>query len=188
MAFHVDYWNYLGWVDPLSDSRYTERQNQYARVIFPRRTYTPQMIINGTRIIVGSDREQGWALIQAALTHTPSCGVTLQSVWKPDTRQMETRFAVSSIPADSLLHLVLVEREIVHPIKKGENQGLVLTHDNVVRSWVSAPLPSSPRSTQGQLMLPVPDDVSLPQTSVIGFVQNSQTFQILGATQNDWSK
>src|SRR6266540_2570361 len=56
LSLHVDYWDYLGWRDTLSDPAHTERQRSYAAVHGSRRVYTPQMVINGRSDFVGSDR------------------------------------------------------------------------------------------------------------------------------------
>src|ERR1700761_4599853 len=48
LAFHVDYWNNLGWTDRFSDPAYSRRQSDYARARKADDLYTPQMIVNGT--------------------------------------------------------------------------------------------------------------------------------------------
>ena len=62
-SLNVDYWDSLGWKDTLADPRNSERQRAYARVRGERGVYTPQMVINGTAHVVGSDK----AAIQRAL-------------------------------------------------------------------------------------------------------------------------
>src|SRR6188472_2787151 len=55
LSEHVDYWNRLGWKDPFSAARFTDRQQQYADVLRSD-VYTPQMVVDGRRQLVGSDR------------------------------------------------------------------------------------------------------------------------------------
>ena len=55
LAWHVDYWNGLGWHDPFSSKLATERQRAYADRL-GEEVYTPAMVIGGARIVVGSDR------------------------------------------------------------------------------------------------------------------------------------
>ena len=62
-SLNVDYWDSLGWKDTLADPRNSERQRAYARVRGERGVYTPQLVINGTAHVVGSDK----AAIQRAL-------------------------------------------------------------------------------------------------------------------------
>ena len=54
LAYHVDYWNHLGWSDPFSSPRWSQRQNLYARALKNAQVYTPQLIINGAVQMVGS--------------------------------------------------------------------------------------------------------------------------------------
>src|SRR5262249_37296652 len=55
MTFHVHYWDHLGWKDTFSDSRFTDRQNAYARSFNQDTVYTPEMVINGEVGFTGSD-------------------------------------------------------------------------------------------------------------------------------------
>ena len=55
LGYHVDYWNYIGWKDRFSKADYTERQRQYAAVFRLNSIYTPQVVINGKKELVGSD-------------------------------------------------------------------------------------------------------------------------------------
>src|SRR5262249_20805138 len=56
LSEHVDYWNSLGWKDPFSDALFSRRQSMYADIRNTTNIYTPQMIVDGTDEIVGSDR------------------------------------------------------------------------------------------------------------------------------------
>src|SRR5215831_6029686 len=53
LAFHVDYWNYIGWMDPFSSKHMTQRQKDYQRTLNQRYVYTPEMVVNGTAHEVG---------------------------------------------------------------------------------------------------------------------------------------
>jgi hypothetical protein len=55
LAYHVDYWNYLGWADTLSSKENTERQYGYARTMGRANVYTPQVVVNGRDHVTGSD-------------------------------------------------------------------------------------------------------------------------------------
>jgi hypothetical protein len=58
IAFHVNYWDYIGWKDPFATGWGTERQYGYAKVLERGYPYTPQMVVNGKHDMVGSDRGQ----------------------------------------------------------------------------------------------------------------------------------
>ena len=56
LSFHVDYWDYIGWEDRFATSETTERQRDYARALGIAYVYTPQLVIDGSRHVVGSNR------------------------------------------------------------------------------------------------------------------------------------
>lgn len=57
LGFHISYWDRLGWKDPLSSEAATERQRRYARHLGDGRVYTPELVVDGTEDVVGSDRD-----------------------------------------------------------------------------------------------------------------------------------
>lgn len=66
LGFHIDYWDRLGWKDPLSSEDATARQRTYARRFNGGQVYTPQMVVDGTREMVGSDQGAVASGIRAA--------------------------------------------------------------------------------------------------------------------------
>ena len=66
LAWHVDYWNYLGWKDPYANRSWTERQKDYARRL-KGEVFTPAMVVNGAAMVVGSDRHA----VAQAMRDTP---------------------------------------------------------------------------------------------------------------------
>ena len=65
LGFHISYWDNLGWKDPLSSQASTDRQRAYARQ-FGGRVYTPQIVVEGSREAVGSDRAAVFAALREA--------------------------------------------------------------------------------------------------------------------------
>src|SRR5581483_3518730 len=58
LSFHVDYWDDLGWKDSFSSQQSTDRQYQYARALRQQTVFTPQLIVNGRRSLVGSQENE----------------------------------------------------------------------------------------------------------------------------------
>jgi hypothetical protein len=75
LAFHVTYWDYLGWKDPYAFDAATVRQRDYARHLGDDGVYTPQMMVDGTTSFVGSNRSNGLKAIEGAAHETVSVTV-----------------------------------------------------------------------------------------------------------------
>lgn len=132
LAFHVDYWNYIGWADPFASKFATQRQHAYARHLNLRYVYTPQMVVNGTTEGVGSERLTIGPLIKAAEEDkTPRQRVTLMR--NPDgTLALHVDRGSATEPAT--VWLVGFDREHATPVLRGENEGRTLKEYQVVRS------------------------------------------------------
>ena len=74
LGFHISYWDSLGWKDPLSSPSSTERQKAYARHFTDGRIYTPQIVVDGTDEMVGSDRAAVLAAIGGGATRGDRAG------------------------------------------------------------------------------------------------------------------
>lgn len=177
LAFHVDYWNYLGWRDPFSDAAYSRRQEDYAGAVNPHRAYTPQVIVNGREIFVGNDGGRIQQSIDKALAQPASVAVSL-SIRDGDVVEYE----VTGNTRGAVLHLAVVERDLVNKIPRGENAGRTLHHDNVVRAFHTVAL--SDAST-GRIAIALPRSANREHASVIGYVQDAKSRAILGASGID---
>ncbi len=183
LAFHVDYWDRLGWKDPYADGAFTERQRGYAEHFASRGAYTPQMIVNGTTEFVGSNRTQASRAIDDALKRKATTAVKLAGLTR--TASVVTLdYSVTPVPANAVLHLALVERGLVTKVRDGENAGRSLRHDNVVRHFQTLALADS---GQGEAVIQIPSSLRAEHSSVIAYVQHAEGRSVLGATSVDLS-
>jgi hypothetical protein len=147
LSFSVDYWDYLGWKDTLASAKFTKRQRVYAQARGDGQVYTPQMVINGTSHVVGSNKS---AIDAAMVTATSSAATELVSLKLQAQGQhlvieCEGK-AANGAAKDATLWLVHVTRRVDVPIKRGENSGKTITYHNVVREmtpigmWSGQPL------------------------------------------------
>jgi len=133
LAFHVDYWNGLGWSDPFSSTLATARQNDYAQRLGKRSIYTPQLVVDGAQDAVGSDRADVTALIDAAQRRAAT-GPTIETA-TDETGGRVVR--LSGGPAErATVWLAGYDRAHVTPVGRGENGGRTLTEYQIVRSLV----------------------------------------------------
>jgi hypothetical protein len=140
LAFHVDYWDSLGWRDPFSSSEWTQRQARYARTMRLSSAYTPQAVVNGTREFVGSNRAAMSAALEKASNEKPRGEITL-------TARREGNSLIANIHAnvsasDDLM-LAIVEDGVTTKVEHGENAGRMITNDAIVRKLVQVKLGES---------------------------------------------
>lgn len=124
LAWHVDYWDYLGWKDTFSSAEATSRQRAYARGIGERGVYTPQIIVNGDTVAKNSTFRQS---IASALGG--SLPVSL------DAKVTDGSLVVTAGDGDGSANLVLVtfDRSQNVPIERGENAGTTVNYRHAVQ-------------------------------------------------------
>jgi hypothetical protein len=126
VAFHVDYWDYLGWKDPLASEAHTQRQHDYAALWRSRSVYTPGFVLDGREWREWSNRD---GLLRPS---TKAAGaLTARS---EDGRQWKLHFqpAAASGSASYDFHAALLVFGLTSDVKAGENRGRKLEHDFVV--------------------------------------------------------
>jgi hypothetical protein len=129
-AFHVDYWNGLGWPDRFSSPAYTERQKQGVGVNGSRYAYTPQIVVNG----------RDWR--GASLPSAASEPARVMLTWTR-TASGELRLgaeALAGAPARIQIWWARVEDGHQSRVKAGENRGETLSHERVVREYAQLPV------------------------------------------------
>ena len=180
LAFHVDYWNRLGWTDPYSDAAYSQRQRQYAQAFRSRQIYTPQMIVNGEVEFVGSYERKAHRAIDHALELFAESAVTLST--ETDEGKIIVKYEVSDAPDGAVLQIALTESDLVSRVERGENAGRTLHHAGVVRVFSTVDLADA---DDGQVKLSPPDDLDPQNATVVAYVQDPATMRIFGATAID---
>jgi hypothetical protein len=134
LAFHVDYWDSLGWRDRFASPAFTERQREYAASFGENGVYTPEMIVNGTEAFTGSDAARARAAIARAVAAPPSARLTLSAA-SADASSARVTYRVEGAPAAAVLDVALVEGGLASKVTAGENAGRTLRHDSVVRAF-----------------------------------------------------
>lgn len=143
LAFHVDYWNRIGWVDPFSSSSWSARQRRYAAVFGLRSVYTPQIVLNGRAELVGSHERRLRHEIPAAADVRPAGRVELAAVrldGEASELVVEVVAELLGEPSGATLvaNLALFENGLVTGVDSGENAGRTLVNDYVVRLLLPA--------------------------------------------------
>ncbi len=134
-AFHVNYWDYIGWPDRFATPAHTNRQRQISAWNKQNGIYTPQMVLNG-----GDWR--GWGGIgplNSALPAAKTVATTSINLVQTGADQFEavvSPVAGSSSPAATWsAYWTITEHGHITKVKAGENSGETLLHDYVVRQY-----------------------------------------------------
>jgi hypothetical protein len=129
LAFHVDYWDYIGWKDPFASPDFTTRQRRYAGALGLRTVYTPQMVVDGRADAVGSHRAQVEELIRKS-SHVPKLALRLErAAGKTKLMLPEAR-----LERPATIWLAVYDREERTTVRRGENAGQTLSDYNIVRA------------------------------------------------------
>ena len=175
LSFHVDYWDRLGWKDPYSKKSFTDRQRAYARALGTSQVYTPQMVINGEEAFDGSQRNQGRSLVNQAFEKPSSVKIEMLSLKEKDDVLMISTQSTQS-EREVVINFALVERDINTEVKRGENGGRTLHHDNVVRVFRSIEMPSDGKATTS---ITLPERLDRTKAAIIVFFQERASMKIL---------
>jgi hypothetical protein len=178
---HVTYWNGQGWSDPFSSSAYTERQNAYSERFHLEGVYTPQMVINGSEQIVGSDRAALLRAVQAEEAQPPQISVRILSL-NVMGNTLTVNFSIGGyVPSQGAdLMAVLADDSDRSGVLRGENSGQTLAHVAVARSIsrVARLRTAGERTVQIQ----IPDTFQAAQKHhLILFAQTPGNGRVLGA-------
>jgi hypothetical protein len=160
LAFHVTYWDRLGWKDPFSMEAATRRQDVYGRR-FGDGSYTPEMVVDGAASMVGSARGEVNSAIENAKRNSRTAAPV--SVTK-NGEQVSIEVGAGSGSGNILL--IGFDHEHTTAVGRGENSGRTLVEANVVRSirsvgqWSGTAMRISERFPEGQdvaVVLEAPD-------------------------------
>ncbi|HTQ48228.1 MAG TPA: DUF1223 domain-containing protein [Polyangiaceae bacterium] len=131
LAFHVDYWDHLGWRDPFSSRLWTLRQMSYVRQMRLNSAYTPQAVISGRTELVGSRDAALESAIVTASQAKPlgAVSLTAKRLGASIVADVEAKGGASSD-----VMLAVVEYGVTTKVQAGENDGRTLVNDAIVRT------------------------------------------------------
>ena len=136
LAFHVDYWNDLGWADPYSSPTWTARQQQYAHALNDAQVYTPELVVAGGAGMVGSQAARVADAIAAAPIQRE---LAATATWSSATLTID-----ATAPSDAELWVAIWEDAPPTQVPRGENAGTTMVTDRVVRALARVAAPGQP--------------------------------------------
>ncbi|MCB1381917.1 MAG: DUF1223 domain-containing protein [Notoacmeibacter sp.] len=134
LAYHVDYWDYLGWKDTLARPENVIRQESYRKALRASSKYTPQLIVNGTQHTIGSDRRA----VEALISNTPPAGDRVAVSMKVEGQNIIITAGDAAGPErEANLVLAYLGKPETVAVGRGENRGRTLTYHNPVRDFTT---------------------------------------------------
>jgi hypothetical protein len=175
VAFHVDYWNNLGWRDKLSSEQFSTRQQDYARVWSAENIYTPEFVLDG--------REwHNWFGFRGAPSASANKAGVLR-VSSDDGRHWLADFVpAENGTADYEVTAALLVSELSSDVKAGENAGRHLNHDFAALSLTTRTLTSQTNGLQGKFIVDASPKGITGRLALAVWVAHAGKFEPLQAT------
>jgi len=174
VAFHVDYWNYIGWDDRFSSAKYSERQRNYARTKNLKTVYTPGFLLNG------KEWRSFFGLRKLSPDTSESVGTLTITV---DKQKLDATYVPLHLKNAKLkLNIALLGFDLVTEVSAGENRGKQLNHDFVVLGYNNVVMDSTEQGYTVSSNLP---DVSItaPRSGIVAWVsevEDQTPIQVVG--------
>jgi hypothetical protein len=179
LAFHVDYWDKLGWPDRFASADWSGRQQAIARASRSAAVYTPQVVLQGHDFAewreADADREVG-----RASKAPPRAGIAV------DAREQGRRILVSAtarVPAQAdragaRLLVAYTDGGHVTDVKRGENAGVTLRHEHVVRALATSGPPDASGAIKLESTIEIPAEAGK-HPQLVAFVERDARREIL---------
>ena len=179
LAFHVDYWDYIGWKDKFSKAEYSDRQRKTAAFGGAGFVYTPQFVMNG-RDFKGWDNSRLREKVESSQKLASRANLSLDAVTEANGAITLKTSAQTTNPSDAKnvdVFVAIYENKLVSKVNAGENSGRELKHDYVVRDFFGAYQMNNQNEFSKNFTLN--SAWSKRDAGAVIFVQNSQTGEIL---------
>lgn len=158
LAFHVDYWDYIGWRDRFASPLHGKRQSRYAKLNRERTVYTPAFVVNGKNWRPGVIFNKSLK-VNSARVGSLSLQInqkTLQASFSP----------VKNIESPLILNVAVLGMDLKSDIKRGENRGRQAQHHFVVLAWKQA----HSKNQKWQTVLPTLSENTAPRYALVAWV------------------
>lgn len=178
LAWHVDYWDRLGWKDPFADEVYTARQRAYIKRLETRSLLTPQILVGNARVTKEwAKKITEGAEKPARLTITAKLKVVEGEL----TAQIRLTEPPEDLPPTVDVRAVLFQKKAVTKVTSGENEGKTLTEYFVVRKLCDPIAAIKALEGPQQVTLKLPEGVEKDNLGLAVLVEDSKTMETIEA-------
>ena len=178
LSYHVDYWNYIGWTDPFSKSKYGDKQNDYNVKFKNRSNYTPQLVVNGKEHFVGSSSPKLYAAIKKYSNEETTNLVSIGHVTVGES-QVSFEYSIRGNLKNKKIKSVLVLNQRKTQVKRGENKNRQLVNSNIVvaEKYISTEIP------EGKSIMAIPEIVDSSEKIGLVLLVENEIYDITGAAK-----
>ncbi|MFW5750815.1 MAG: DUF1223 domain-containing protein [Planctomycetota bacterium] len=192
LAWHVDYWDQLGWKDAYADPAYVKRQKRYSETLRLRGLATPQVIMNGHQVLGGVGLRNIMDFLENGFAQPKSAIMAIEQR-EPGDDAVAVTVVVKGLLNGLKLNAAVAERDLTTEVTAGENKGKTLTHHCTVRGFAAASLSQedigeSPAGKQAGMItvrqtiaVPLPENVDRDKTQVVVFLQDPKTMRVIAS-------
>lgn len=181
LAFHVDYWDRLGWRDRFGSAAFAERQREQMRRHRTDFVYTPQVLLQGSDFPQWRTSAEPATAIAGINAHPARA--TIELVAEADRRvasvDLHVRVPNSRDRKHALIIVALTQSGLVSDVKTGENAGKRLAHDHVVRQWRAGPALDSNGEARERVSFDLP--VEQGAMTIVAFAEDAASGEVLQA-------
>lgn len=178
LAFHVDYWDDIGWPDPFADPAYSQRQEFRVKLAKKKVIYTPHVMIGAETTVQWDDPGQTRRLLSRTRARQPQVELAMEAVRVGDDLRVAVRALpkqqAAAGPTPDLMWLALYQDGLVRKILEGENKGKTLHHDRVTRV-LKGPWGISGQPVAGEVTIPLEAGADLSRHGLVLFAESSTT-------------
>ncbi|HEV3240624.1 MAG TPA: DUF1223 domain-containing protein [Casimicrobiaceae bacterium] len=182
VAFHVDYWDRLGWRDRFGSADYTARQNDQKWRHHTAFVYTPQVLLQGEEFTAWHSGGQPTAALSAINARPARASIELATA-RIDGAKIGVDVHVRIPGAPDREHaevtVAMVQNGLASNVKAGENKGKHLVHDHVVRAWRSGLAVGASGELRQQVVLPLPDEGGA--VEIVAWAEDAASGEVLQA-------
>ncbi len=184
LSEHVTYFNHEGWIDPYSLQSITERQDAYVHAMHLKEPYTPQVIVNGDRVLPLDDAPKARDIFEeATTTHTVPIVLSPVMANAADKKRFRLHVSIvgSAVQKPAGVYVAVALNHAKSFVGAGENEGRSLSHVAVLQSMtkVGEVKPGEPFSRE--ISVKVQTKNAAQATRLIVFIQTPGPGKVLGA-------
>lgn len=169
VAFHVDYWDYIGWKDRFASPKYSQRQRAYDKAGHISQVYTPEFVVD-------NKEWRGWFSGQRSLPSVSQKSGELDVSLKNNANGLNILNASYSENKNLVLNVAYLGMGITSKIGAGENRNKTLEHEFVVLKHITLA-----GNQQWKMVLSEPPQKGQEQTALAVWISNKETKEVLQA-------